>query len=55
MKRRLITIITAAALVVMSCNPSRTSSTDQDSNFRRSTTDTSTTNNIPNPDSTQHR
>ena len=47
-------IIAAITAIVLSCNSPK-SSTNSDSNFRNSTTDTSTTNHIQNPDSTQHR
>ncbi len=51
--KRLIVIIAAITAITVSCNPSHKSTTN--SNFPNSTTDTATTNNIPNPDSTHHR
>ncbi|HEY6978746.1 MAG TPA: hypothetical protein VH396_20755 [Chitinophagaceae bacterium] len=54
MKRIFVVIVAAVISIVMSCNPSKTSTNNQSSNFPNSTTDTSTTNHIANPDSTQH-
>jgi hypothetical protein len=55
MKRISIVIIAAITAVVISCNPSKTSTTNQNSNFPNSATDTSTTNHIANPDSTRQK
>ncbi len=55
MKRQLMAFIAAVTLVLFSCNPSKTTTTTNDSNYPGSTTDTATTNNVASPDSTLHR
>jgi hypothetical protein len=55
MKRIFVVIIAVISSIVMSCNPSKTSTNNQSSNFPNSTTDTSATNHIANPDSTRQK